>query len=781
MGSLVIRVSKFFTERLHLATRRAAVYLFCITAIQVCMVSSVEAAYYTIHKLGLNSTITDVNNNKQFVGSTFVGSAVHATIWQDGTIYDLDILETNSSSARAINDNGWVVGQAVGSLAVRPILWRNGLMEDLGSLDGSSNSSGVAFDINVSGDIVGSSYVSEPAGSSSKAFLWQEGIMRNLGTLGGKESIALSINDSGQVAGWSADANNNTHAFLWQNDSMQDLGAMGRSYSIAKDINNLGWVIGVTRDVNATERGFLWKNGIMQDLELPVGYFASSAAAINDAGQIIINAFDENNQAHSLLWENGVAKDLCEITKCISAGWDQLVIATSINSNGDIAGHGYINGKSYGFLITVTAEPVNIPPEANVGLDQTVITNTVVQLDGSGSADSDMHYPLTYVWTITQKPAGSVSALSDHSIVNPIFITDERGDYVAELVVTDSKGLSSTVDKVVISTINSAPVANAGMDRLVVEHGSVVQLDGSASIDVDHDSLTYAWSLVERPAGSTVALNDASVVNPVFVTDVYGYYILQLVVTDSYGASSVVDEIKVSFKNILPVANAGLGQEVVVGDTVQLMGHGSDANLDPITYQWNIISIPDGSQVILPVASIRNFEFTPDVAGAYVLGLVVNDGLVNSISDNVMITVIGVQDAVFTKVSTLYDLVSAIDPGNFKKSKEQSKLLKKINKALDLIGMEKYRPALKRLQHDILRKTDGCFTKGAPEKNDWVRNCDAQTQLYPVTKEAIDLLQRLPETAHGMWGAQREDSKKQWKHMAGKREYKNRKDRGSRR
>ena len=80
-----------------------------------------------------------------------------------------------------------------------------------------------------------------------------------------------------------------------------------------------------------------------------------------------------------------------------------------------------------------------------------------------------------------------------------------------------------------------------------------------------------------------------------------------------------------TFNNVKPVADAGDNQSVRVGDEVLLDGTGSyDANNDPLTYQWscsNASIVPD---------DVAMTSFVPDVAGEYVVNLVVNDGLENS-------------------------------------------------------------------------------------------------------------------------------------------------------
>ncbi len=59
---------------------------------------------------------------------------------------------------------------------------------------------------------------------------------------------------------------------------------------------------------------------------------------------------------------------------------------------------------------------------------------------------------------------------------------------------------------------NSAPVANAGPDLAIIR-GSLATLNGSASTDPNGDPLTYSWTLLTKPTGSTAVL-----ANPTSVT-----------------------------------------------------------------------------------------------------------------------------------------------------------------------------------------------------------------------------------------------------------------------
>jgi hypothetical protein len=214
-----------------------------------------------------------------------------------------------------------------------------------------------------------------------------------------------------------------------------------------------------------------------------------------------------------------------------------------------------------------------IAPVANAGPDQTVRPGSSVTLDGSGSFDPQGQTPLGFAWTITAKPAGSAATLTGADTSLPSFTADVPGEYRIQLVVTNSLGTRSDPDVVVVSTVNSAPIAAAGPDQVVTRRGTTIQLDGSQSFDPDGDiPLTFAWALLQKPATSAATLSNAASPTPTFIADVQGDYLLRLVVTDLFGAASEPDTVLVSFNNMPPVANAGLTQTVLVGATVVLDG-----------------------------------------------------------------------------------------------------------------------------------------------------------------------------------------------------------------
>lgn len=285
---------------------------------------------------------------------------------------------------------------------------------------------------------------------------------------------------------------------------------------------------------------------------------------------------------------------------------------------------------------TVAISTVNSKPVANAGADQSGTVGTTITLNGSQSSDVDGD-TLTYQWAITTKPMTSTATLSDPTAVTPTFLLDKPGTYTAQLIVHDGT-LHSEPDTVTISTLNVRPTANAGDDRHGVV-GATVTLDGTLSSDPDGDAVTYQWSLTTKPSDSTTTLRNPTTVTPSFVLDKPGTYTGQLIVNDGQ-LDSEPDTVTVTTQNSKPVADAGPDQTGQTGTAVQLNGSGSlDVDNNPLTYFWSFTAKPEGSTATLSNESLVNPTFTPDLAGTYVLQLIVNDGQLDSDPDTVSITV----------------------------------------------------------------------------------------------------------------------------------------------
>ena len=146
--------------------------------------------------------------------------------------------------------------------------------------------------------------------------------------------------------------------------------------------------------------------------------------------------------------------------------------------------------------------------------------------------------PLNFHWQLSAKPATSLATLINPDTQTPNLTPDKPGPYTVELIVND--GLAdSPADQVIINTKNSIPVANAGPDQPNKTVGMPVELDGSLSDDVDGDALTYIWSLLHQPVGSSAAIQPADQVKvkTTFTPDKAGDYVGQLIVNDGQANS----------------------------------------------------------------------------------------------------------------------------------------------------------------------------------------------------------------------------------------------------
>jgi len=168
------------------------------------------------------------------------------------------------------------------------------------------------------------------------------------------------------------------------------------------------------------------------------------------------------------------------------------------------------------------------PPTAVAGPDQVVPRGALVQLNGWESRGPDSFLP-RYTWTLIV-PDGSAATLVSPESEQPTFVADREGTYVATLVTTNYLNMTSAPDSVTITAENSPPIGHAGPDRPTYP-GLAVTLLGDAT-DENGDPVTYRWTMLSSPPGSTASLNDSTTAAPTLIPDVEGEYQLQLVVSD---------------------------------------------------------------------------------------------------------------------------------------------------------------------------------------------------------------------------------------------------------
>lgn len=276
----------------------------------------------------------------------------------------------------------------------------------------------------------------------------------------------------------------------------------------------------------------------------------------------------------------------------------------------------------------------NREPVADAGSNATINIGAPLSLDGSRSSDPDGDR-LSYEWRILEKPANSQATIVPFDSVKSIFTPDRSGPYTITLVVTDNIAVSSDTIDIEVFKVNVAPIANAGAD-VQIRTGSTMQLDGSGT-DADGDTLTYLWTIVQKPATSTAALVDAGKPKASFAPDKDGQYLLTLKVSDKtlFDTDSVL--VTASSKgNKPPVANAGQDILIATGTTAPLSGSGSDPDSEGLAYLWTIIQKPVGSVATVNNADKPQASFIADKEGIYLAMLNVSDG---SLSDSDTVTV----------------------------------------------------------------------------------------------------------------------------------------------
>jgi hypothetical protein len=185
----------------------------------------------------------------------------------------------------------------------------------------------------------------------------------------------------------------------------------------------------------------------------------------------------------------------------------------------------------------------------------------------------------------------------------------------------------AVVPQAVVLFAGAVSAAAEGADA-IGSMGAPIELDAGGSKDSEGNALSFAWSIVSKPADSALKLESASAAKLNFQADVLGTYVFKLHLANGKGGS-VEKNVTVLVNNRVPnaviVVNATFTAQPVVktpvavsiGSGIVLDATGSiDADGDKVSTTWELIQKPASSTSVLFVAG-QMARFSPDVLGLY--------------------------------------------------------------------------------------------------------------------------------------------------------------------
>ena len=171
---------------------------------------------------------------------------------------------------------------------------------------------------------------------------------------------------------------------------------------------------------------------------------AGDLVSLNGSG-----SFDDNTPTGSLLYSWNITSAPVSSTATLSGANTATPSFTADKLGTYVVELVVTDGGGLSDADDVMISSDNLPPTAHAGMDQLVIVNMPVFLDGSGSSDPEDD-PLTFSWLLDSVPTGSTASLSNATTATPFFTPDLLGVYQATLTVSDFIG-PGTPDSVQIT------------------------------------------------------------------------------------------------------------------------------------------------------------------------------------------------------------------------------------------------------------------------------------------------------------------------------------------
>ena len=312
---------------------RCVIRLMAITGVGFAFISSAAAAELPEYRVAVVVSEDVVvylgpNARGQVAGEGFSRSF----LFSDNAVVDLSALLGNfNATPGAMSDAGHIVGSVEG----RAWLYFNGAVSllEIPDLD-IENLATRAVAVNSSGQIV--VHALAPPYLEARSLLYAKGVYTDIGSLGGSNTMAVAMNEEGQVAGTGTASDGSEHAFLYSSGTMIDL---GRGSVIA--LNDAGMVAGIAE----SGRAFRYADGSVADLGT-LGGDTSQTRGLNDVGQVVGGAQVATGTFHAFVSDGTAMRDL-------GTFGGQHSFANAINNDGSIVGQAlYANGQPSGFVFS---------------------------------------------------------------------------------------------------------------------------------------------------------------------------------------------------------------------------------------------------------------------------------------------------------------------------------------------------------------------------------------------------------------------------------------------
>ena len=361
------------------------------------------------------------------------------------------------------------------------------------------------------------------------------------------------------------------------------------------------------------------------------------------------------------------------------AGATTLNVSINPSGSGKVTGTGIDCPGDCTESFSTSGASIQLTATPSEGYRSVNWTGDISQVENPVTVNMDSHKNVTANYAVNTYTITATAGLG--GIISPSgSVTVNYGGSQA-FTIMPSAGYHVTdlkIDGISVGAVLNYAFSNVTSDHTIEVSFAINQYTITATVGPNGSIL---------PSGTTIMNYGAS--QTFTITPNVGYHVADVRVdgvsmgaltTYPFNNVSSNHTIEVAFEadNNPPVADAGLDQNVVTGHAATLNGSKSfDPEGAMITFLWTFVEVPAGSNVtdasLSDVTSAKP-QFTPDVNGAYRLQLIVNDGALNSVPDEVILNATtpnvppnanaGPDQNVFTGTAVQLDGSRSSDPDN---------------------------------------------------------------------------------------------------------------------